>query len=269
MLEKFISFPPILQAFLATLFTWFVTALGAGVIFLKKEISRKVLDSSLGFSAGIMIAASFFSLLLPSIEISKEIGLPEWLPCTAGFLAGGFFLRLIDKFIPHLHLDTPVENAEGIKTNLKKTTLLVLAITIHNFPEGLAIGVAFGSIIDKSHAHLIGAISLTIGIAIQNFPEGMAISLPLRREGFSRFKSFWYGQLSAIVEPIGGVIGAAIVILAKPILPFMLSFAAGAMIFVVVEELIPESQSSGNSDLATIGVIIGFALMMILDVGLG
>ena len=263
------NYPPVLLAFLGTLFTWFVTALGSAVIFIRKEVNKKILDTSLGFSAGIMIAASFFSLLLPSIEISKELGFYKWFPAVSGFLGGGLFLRLIDKIIPHLHINEPIEKAEGIKTNLKKTTLLILAITIHNFPEGLAVGVAFGSIINGNITQFIGAVSLTIGIAIQNFPEGIAVSFPLRREGFSRFKSFWYGQLSAIVEPIGGIIGAGLVMVSKPILPFALSFAAGAMIFVVVEELIPESQSSGNSDLSTMGAIIGFALMMLLDVALG
>jgi len=258
-----------LLAFLGTLFTWFVTALGSAVIFIKKEINKKILDSSLGFSAGIMIAASFFSLLLPSIKISKELGFYEWFPAVSGFLCGGLFLRLIDKIIPHLHFNDPIEKAEGIKTNLKKTTLLILAITIHNFPEGLAVGVAFGSISNGNINQFIGALTLTIGIAIQNFPEGMAVSLPLRREGFSRFKSFYYGQLSAIVEPIGGILGAWLVMVSKSVLPFALSFAAGAMIFVVIEELIPESQSSGNNDLSTIGVIIGFTLMMFLDVIFG
>ena len=189
--------------------------------------------------------------------------------CSSRIFSRWFFLRLIDKFLPHLHLNTPIDKAEGVKTNLKKTTLLILAITIHNFPEGLAVGVAFGSIVNGDYTQFIGAVSLTIGIGIQNFPEGMAISLPLRREGFSRFKSFWYGQLSAVVEPIGGILGATMVLFFNQLLPFALSFAAGAMIFVVVEELIPESQGSGNSDLSTMGAIIGFALMMFLDVGLG
>lgn len=269
MIQFFSTKSPVLLALIATLFTWLITACGAAVIFFKRDISRKILDSSLGFSAGVMIAASFFSLLLPSIEMSKEIGLPEWFPVTFGFLLGGFFLRLIDKFVPHLHLNEPVEKKEGIDANLKKTTLLILAITIHNFPEGLAVGVAFGSIKNGNINQFLGALSLTFGIAIQNFPEGMAVSLPLRREGFSKFQSFWYGQLSAIVEPIGGIIGAGLVMISKPILPFALAFAAGAMIFVVIEELIPESQTSGNSDLSTMGAITGFALMMILDVGLG
>ncbi len=258
----------VLQALVATLFTWFITALGSAVVFLKKDLSRKTLDFSLGFAGGVMIAASFFSLLLPAIEASSSEGVPGWFPATVGFLAGGFFLRILDKLIPHLHLFLPPEKAEGIKTHFRKTTLLVLAITIHNFPEGLAIGVAFGSIGLIKGVSLSGAIALTVGIAIQNFPEGMAVSLPLRREGLSRFKSFWYGQVSALMEPIGGVLGAWLVEIARPLLPYVLAFAAGAMIFVVVEEVIPESQSSGNSDTATLGALIGFAAMMALDVGL-
>ncbi|RLG56664.1 MAG: ZIP family metal transporter [Candidatus Hydrothermarchaeota archaeon] len=266
---EFSALPPIFQAFLATMFTWAVTALGAGVVFFKEDINRKVLDASLGFAAGIMIAASFWSLLLPSIQLSSGGRLPAWFPATVGFLSGGFFLRLLDKFIPHLHLNMPQEKAEGIKSNLRKTTLLMLAITIHNFPEGLAIGVAFGSIASAKTVSLSGAIALAIGIAIQNFPEGMAVSLPLRREGLSKIRSFWYGQLSALVEPLGGILGAGLVILSKPILPYALSFAAGAMMFVVIEELIPESQSGENADMATIGALIGFAVMMVLDVAFG
>jgi len=263
---EFYSLPPFIQALLATTFTWLITALGAGVVFFKKDINRKVLDFSLGFSAGIMISASIWSLLLPSIEISQ--GKFSWLPASIGFLIGGLFLRLLDKFIPHLHLFLPEEKAEGVKSNLKKTTLLILAITIHNFPEGLAIGIAFGSVA-YGEGTVAGAIALAIGIAIQNFPEGMAVSLPLRKEGYSQAKSFWYGQLSAVVEPVGGVLGAALVIISKPILPYALAFAAGAMIFVVVEELIPESQSAENADIATIGTLIGFVVMMILDVTFG
>ncbi|MCD6573691.1 MAG: ZIP family metal transporter [Thermoplasmata archaeon] len=263
---EFYSLPPFIQALLATTFTWLITALGAGVVFFKKDINRKVLDISLGFSAGIMISASIWSLLLPSIEISQ--GKFSWLPASIGFLIGGLFLRVLDKFIPHLHLFLPEEKAEGVKSNLKKTTLLILAITIHNFPEGLAIGIAFGSVA-YGEGTVAGAIALAIGIAIQNFPEGMAVSLPLRKEGYSQAKSFWYGQLSAVVEPVGGVLGAALVIISKPILPYALAFAAGAMIFVVVEELIPESQSAENADIATIGTLIGFVVMMILDVTFG
>ncbi len=212
-----------------------------------------------------MLSASYWSLLLPAVELSSGRKVPVWFPLVVGFLAGGFFLQVLDKLVPHLHLYLPAEKAEGIKSRLKKTTLLVLAITIHNFPEGLAIGVAFGSIATTKMADFLGAISLTIGIAIQNFPEGLAVSLPLRREGFSRFKSFWYGQLSALVEPLGGVLGAGLVILSKPLLPYALAFAAGAMIFVVIEELIPEAQSGENADIATLGVLIGFSVMMFLD----
>ncbi len=269
MYEFFFNMPHVLQAFFATIFTWLVTALGASVVFFKKEISRKVLDASLGFSAGIMIAASFFSLLLPAIEIAREGSIPEWIPATVGFLIGGLFLKSIDSVVPHLHLFLPIEKQEGLKIKLSKTTLLVLAITIHNLPEGIAVGVAFGSIGMYKGATLIGAIALAVGIAIQNFPEGMAVSLPLLREGETRFKSFWVGQLSAVVEPIGGVVGATLVTFSKSLLPYALSFAAGAMIYVVVEELIPESQSGENVDIATIGTILGFALMMVLDVSLG
>jgi len=264
--DKFLAFPSILQALLATLFTWWVTALGVGVVFFKKEINRKALDASLGFAAGIMISASFWSLLLPAIQLSTGSRLPVWFPATSGFLLGGLFLWVLDRLIPHLHLYLPQEKAEGVKSTLRKTTLLILAITIHNFPEGLAIGVAFGSIASAKGASLSGAISLTVGIAIQNFPEGMAVSLPLRREGFSRIKSFWYGQLSALVEPVGGVLGAGLVMISRPLLPYALAFAAGAMIFVVIEELIPESQKGENADIATIGALVGFAVMMVLDV---
>lgn len=260
---------PVLYAFLGTMFTWLLTAIGASVVFLKREIDNKILDASLGFSAGIMIAASIWSLLIPAMELSKGSSLPQWLPASIGFLSGGIFFRIIDKIIPHLHLFLSEDKAEGVKTKLPKTTLLVLAITMHNFPEGLAIGVAFGSISLLESSTLAGAIALTVGIGIQNLPEGMAISLPLRREGLTRLKSFWYGQLSAIVEPIGGILGAYLVIAMKTILPYALSFAAGAMIFVVTEELIPESQSHDNSDIATLGLLMGFTLMMILDVALG
>jgi ZIP family zinc transporter len=261
---------PVVQALLATCFTWGLTALGAATVFIKKEISRKVLDGMLGFAAGVMIAASFWSLLVPAIEMSKGKSIPAWFPALIGFIAGGLFLWVIDKILPHLHLGFPIEEAEGIKTSWHRSILLVLAITLHNIPEGLAVGVAFGAVAAGfPSATLPAAIALAIGIGIQNFPEGLAVSMPLRREGISALKSFWYGQLSAIVEPIAGVIGAAAVIIARPILPFALSFAAGAMIFVVVEELIPESQRAGNTDLATTGAMLGFAIMMLLDVGLG
>jgi len=261
---------PVLQALIATLFTWFVTALGAGLVFFFKTINRKILDGMLGFAAGVMIAASYWSLLAPAIEMAEESTLPAWIPATVGFLLGGLFLWVADKMLPHLHLGFPMAQAEGPKTSWQRSILLVLAITLHNIPEGLAVGVAFGALAaDITSATLAGAVALALGIGIQNFPEGTAVSVPLRREGISRLKSFWYGQLSGIVEPIAGVIGAAAVILIKPILPYALAFAAGAMIYVVVEELIPESQLGKNTDLATMGAMLGFAVMMTLDVALG
>ncbi len=260
----------IFQALLATLFTWGVTALGAAMVFLTKNISRRILDFMLGFAAGVMVAASFWSLLAPAIEMVEAEGGIAWIPSSAGFLAGGIFIRLIDRILPHLHLGFPVSEAEGVKTSWHRSILLVLAITLHNIPEGLAVGVAFGALAAGSaHTSFAAACALAVGIGIQNFPEGMAVSVPLRREGMSRLKSFWYGQLSGIVEPIAGVFGAAAVIIVQPLLPYALSFAAGAMIFVVVEEVVPESQREGNTDLATMGVLIGFVVMMILDVALG
>ncbi len=268
--EWFKGFDPIVQALLATCFTWFMTALGAGVVFFFKTISRRMLDTMLGFAAGVMIAASFWSLLAPSIEMAEGIGIPSWIPAATGFLLGGLFLRIVDKILPHLHIGYQMEEVEGIKTSWQRSVLLILAITLHNFPEGLAVGIAFGAVAaNLPSATLAGAVALAIGIGIQNFPEGAAVSVPLRREGFSRLKCFWYGQLSGIVEPIAGVLGSAAVILMKPILPYALSFAAGAMIFVVVEELIPESQMDKGADVATMGAMVGFAVMMILDVAFG
>jgi len=261
---------PVIQALLATCFTWAMTALGAAVVFTARDISRKVLDAMLGFAGGVMIAASYWSLLAPAIEMSQGKDIPSWVPAVVGFLVGGIFLRGIDKILPHLHVGFPVEEAEGVKTSWHRSTLLVLAITLHNIPEGLAVGVAFGALAAGLPAASFGAaVALAIGIGIQNFPEGLAVSMPLRREGMSRRKSFWYGQLSAIVEPIAGVIGAAIVIVAQPILPYALAFAAGAMIFVVIEEVVPEAQRGGNTDLATMGGMVGFAVMMLLDVAFG
>ena len=266
----FTGLNPVLQALVATLFTWAVTALGAAFVFFFKTINRKVLDGMLGFAAGVMIAASYWSLLAPAIEMAEEGNLPAWVPATVGFLLGGVFLWIIDKILPHLHLGFPKEEAEGIKTSWHRSVLLVLAITLHNIPEGLAVGVAFGALAsDLPAASLAGAIALALGIGIQNFPEGTAVAVPLRREGFTRLKSFWYGQLSGVVEPIAGVLGAVAVILIKPLLPYALAFAAGAMIFVVVEELIPESQLEKNTDIATMGAMVGFAVMMALDVALG
>lgn len=266
----FREFSPVIQALVATCFTWFATAMGAGLVFFFKAINRKVLDSMLGFAAGIMIAASFWSLLAPAIELSAEIGNLPWLAPFIGFIVGGAFLKLADSMIPHVHIGMPAEKAEGVKTNWKRSILLVTAITLHNIPEGLAVGVAFGAVAaGLPSATLAGAVILAIGMGIQNFPEGAAVSIPLRREGISRSKSFWYGQLSGAVEPIAGVIGAATVLAIRPLLPYAMSFAAGAMIYVVVEELIPEAQASGNSDFATMGTIIGFAVMMLLDVAFG
>ncbi|MBI3016327.1 MAG: ZIP family metal transporter [Candidatus Tectomicrobia bacterium] len=263
----FQSFSPVTQAFLATCFTWLLTALGAAGVFFTRNMNRKILDVTLGFAGGVMIAASYWSLLAPALEMSEGQGLPVWFPAAVGFLLGGGFLQLIDKILPHLHLNFPMEEAEGISTSWRRTTLLILAITLHNIPEGLAVGVAFGAVAaGLSSATLPAAIALAIGIGLQNFPEGMAVAMPLRREGVSRLKSFWYGQLSAVVEPIAGVFGAAAVLLARPILPYALAFAAGAMIFVVVEEVVPESQRSGYGDLATMGLMSGFTVMMVLDV---
>ena len=268
--EWFLALNPILQALLATVFTWALTALGAAVVFVFKTVNRKLLDGMLGFAAGIMIAASFWSLLNPAIEMAEAAGKAPWVPAVIGFLSGGAFLWAVDKILPHLHLGFPMEEAEGIKTSWRRSVLLVLAITLHNIPEGLAVGVAFGAVASGLPSASMGAaVALAIGIGIQNFPEGLAVSAPLRREGFSRTKAFTYGQASGLVEPIAGVIGAAAVIWMQPLLPYALSFAAGSMIYVVVEELIPESQLGHNTDLATVAAMLGFAVMMTLDVALG
>ncbi len=273
MLEWLAQYSPVTQAFMATMFTWFVTALGSGLVFFFKEINKSVLNAMLGFAAGVMTAASFWSLLAPGIEMAEELGQITWLTASVGFLAGGLFLFLVDKLLPHLHPGMKTEDAEGLKTTWQRSVLLVLAITLHNIPEGLAVGVAFGAVAyGLPSATLAGAVALAIGIGLQNFPEGAAVSIPLRREGFSRFKAFIYGQASGVVEPISGVIGALLVISMRPILPYALSFAAGAMMYVVVEELIPEGQRKEkgvHSDVTTIGFMLGFAIMMILDVALG
>lgn len=270
MLEWFLALSPVMQALLGTCFTWFMTALGASVVFFFKRINRKVMDGMLGSAAGVMIAASFWSLLAPAIAMVEEAGGVPWIPALVGFLSGGAFLWGIDKILPHLHPGFPTTEAEGVKTTWQRSVLLVLAITLHNIPEGLAVGVAFGAAAAGYPAASIGAaIALAIGIGIQNFPEGAAVSVPLRREGLSRRKSFMYGQFSGMVEPIAGVLGAFAVIYMQPLLPYALSFAAGAMIYVVAEELIPESQAEKHSDIATIGVMIGFSIMMTLDVALG
>jgi ZIP family zinc transporter len=270
MMEWFAQLSPIVQALVGTGFTWFLTALGASAVFFFKSIQRKVLDGMLGFAAGVMIAASFWSLLAPAIEMAENSGVPAWIPALVGFLLGGLFLWGVDRVLPHLHLGYPIEEAEGLKTSWQRSVLLVLAITLHNIPEGLAIGVAYGALsANLPSASLAGAMALTLGIGIQNFPEGTAVSVPLRRVGVSRLKSFWYGQLSGVVEPAAGALGAAAVIYIRPLLPYALAFAAGAMIYVVVEELIPESQLAKNTHVATIGAMLGFATMMVLDVGLG
>lgn len=268
-MEYFATLSPIVQALLATFFTWGMTALGAAMVFAAKDISKRVLDIMLGFAAGVMIAASYWSLLAPAIEMSEHMGAFKFVPAAVGFVLGAAFLRLVDRFLPHLHIHAPRSEAEGVKTDWSSSILLVLAITLHNIPEGLAVGVAFGAVAAGfDSATLGGAMALAIGIGIQNFPEGTAVSVPLRRQGLSRGRSFFYGQASGAVEPVAAVIGAATVFLAKPILPYALAFAAGAMIFVVVEEVIPESQASGYGDQATMGCIFGFTVMMVLDVAL-
>jgi len=272
MLETLGNLPVLVQALLGTGFTWFMTALGAATIFLGRNLGRKTLDWMLGFAAGVMIAASYWSLLAPAIALAEENGDgPAWVPAVVGFLLGGAFLRGLDLVLPHLHLNMPITESEGLPTTWRRTTLLVLAITLHNIPEGLAVGVAFGAAAfgDIPGATLAGAVALAMGIGIQNFPEAMAVSMPLRRAGMSRMRSFWYGQLSGIVEPVAGVLGAVAVLQSRAVLPYALAFAAGAMIFVVVEELIPEAHSEGHADIATFGTMIGFAVMMTLDVALG
>lgn len=271
--EWFFELNPVLQALIGGLFTWGMTSLGAGVVFFTKTVSQKVLDCMLGFAAGVMIAASVWSLIIPSIEMTEAMGGIGWLPAAGGFLVGGLFLRVCDAYLPHLHIGLPRSEAEGVDTSWRRSTLLVLAITLHNIPEGLAVGVLFGGaaagIDPTGTATIAGALALALGIGIQNLPEGTAVSVPLRREGVGVGKSFYYGQLSGAVEPVFAVIGAIAVIYVQPILPFALAFAAGAMIYVVVEELIPESQLHGHTDLATLGTMVGFVIMMTLDVALG
>ena len=267
----FNSLNPVIQTLLATIFTWGVTALGALVVCFFKEMNKKVLDTILGFSAGVMIASSFWSLLSPALDLSLELGFKEWVLPSIGFIIGGLFVLFSDSFLDKaLSLRKKKENNESLKrSNLKKTTMLVLAVTIHNIPEGMAIGVAFGSLASSSASmNVVGALMLALGIGIQNFPEGAAVSLPLRREGYSRFRSFMIGQASAIVEPIAAIIGVILAMSIKSILPILLSFASGAMIVVVARELLPESVKE-NKNLSTIGLIGGFVLMMILDVALG
>jgi len=268
MLEFFENLNPILAALIGTSFTYLMTAFGAGMVFPFKKLNQKLLNGMMGFSAGVMIAASFWSLLNPAIELAVENGDIAWVPAVLGFLAGGAFLMFIDRILPHMHLET--NHKEGLSSSWQRSVLLVLAITLHNIPEGLAVGVAFGAAAAGMPGASIGAaIALAIGIGIQNFPEGAAVSMPLRREKMSVWKSFMIGQYSGIVEPIAGVIGALLAISMRSFLPYALSFAAGAMIYVVIEELIPESQMMKTTKVATVGAMLGFAVMMLLDVALG
>jgi ZIP family zinc transporter len=269
LVQAFSALSPPGQALAATLFTWLATSAGAAGVFFYRKADRRVLDALLGFAAGVMVAASYFSLLMPSIQGARELGLVSWLPATLGFLAGGVFLWSLDRILPHLHPNLPMSLAEGPPTRLKRATLLVLAITLHNIPEGLAIGITFGAAFGHGPSALMAAIALTAGIAIQDIPEGLAVSAPLRREGMRPFKAFLYGSLSGIMEPIGGVLGAFAVMTVRGLMPYALGFAAGAMLFVVVEELIPETQRCKHSHIATFGFMAGFAVMMVLDVGLG
>ena len=264
------GYSPVTQALLASLFTWGVTAAGAAVVFFTSTVNRRLLDLSLGFAAGVMIAASFWSLLAPSIALAREMDMIPWLPAVVGFLLGGGLIRIADAILPHLHMFKPMREAEGTQTNLGRSALLVIAITLHNIPEGLAIGVSFGAAgMQMANATLGAAVALAIGIGLQNAPEGSAIALPLRGDGMSRFRAWWYGQMSAAVEPVAAVVGAAGVMMMRPVLPYALAFAAGAMIYVVVEEVIPESHSGGNADAATLACMVGFVIMMTLDVALG
>jgi ZIP family zinc transporter len=262
--------PPVLLATIAGCFTWGITAVGALSVFLTRNVGRRTLDTLLGFACGVMIAASYWSLLAPAIELSGSLAVPEWFPAAVGFLLGAVALRLADRLLPHLHLGLPESQAEGVGTTWRRTTLFVLAITLHNIPEGLAVGVSIGAAAaGLPEASMTGAVALTIGIGLQNLPEGIAVAMPLRREGLSRGRSFWYGQLSGMVEPIAAVIGAVAVMHARMMLPYAMAFAAGAMIFVVLEDAIPEAERSGNVDLAAMGAVVGFVVMMVLDVALG
>jgi ZIP family zinc transporter len=270
MIAFFEQFSPIIQALLGTLFTWFLTALGASLIFFTKDVNQRLLDGLLGLASGVMIAASYFSLLAPAIELSHDLLVPIWFPAVIGFLLGGAFLWLVDKLLPHLHMGMDLSEAEGVKSSWRRSVLLITAITLHNIPEGLAVGVAFGAAAaGVEGAGIASAIALALGIGIQNFPEGLAVAAPLRREGWSQGRAFYYGQFSGMVEPVAGVLGASLTLLMRPVLPYALAFAAGAMIYVVAEELIPASKCEGHSDVPTVGVMLGFAIMMLLDVALG
>ena len=259
---------PVLLALLGTTFTFLATALGAAtVFFFKKEIPHSLQRAFLGFAAGVMIAASVWSLLIPAMEMAEANGQPGWLPTAGGFILGGAFLMLLDRLLPHLHIDS--NEPEGIKSSWSRTTMLVLAVTLHNIPEGLAVGLAFGLAAESSAMPLSGALALSLGMALQNFPEGAAISLPLKKEGLNNGKSFLLGALSGVVEPIAGVTGVLIAGSLTGVMPWVLAFAAGAMIYVVVEELIPEAHLGEHSHTGTISVMLGFLVMMILDVALG
>ncbi len=268
-MSTFSAWNPIVQALIATLFTWLMTTVGASFVLGMKDIDRRLVELMLGFAAGVMIAASVWSLLIPAMDLAEADGLPRWMPALLGFIVGGLFMFGLDRILPHVHPGLSSEHAEGLTTSWSRSTLLFTALTLHNIPEGLAVGVAFGAVGQEGGTTLAAAAALALGIGIQNLPEGTAVSLPLRGSGMSRSKSFVYGSLSGIVEPIAALVGAAAVAAARPILPYILAFAAGAMIYVVVEEVIPESQRGKNTDLATGGAMTGFALMMVLDVALG
>ncbi|MFN4226621.1 MAG: ZIP family metal transporter [Candidatus Ratteibacteria bacterium] len=269
MLSKFYNLNPLLQSLIGGIFTWFVTLIGSATIFLNKKPNRKIFDIALGFAGGVMIAASFFSLILPSIEYSKKLSIPLWFSISSGILAGTLFLLFLDKFIPHLHINSKIEEKEGVKTELPVYLLLVFAITLHNIPEGIAVGVSFGSLkYNMNFENFLSSLSLTIGIGVQNFPEGFAVSFPLSTSGISKFRSFFLGQLSGLIEPLFAILGAIFVTYFTKILPYALSFAAGAMIYVVIEEVIPETQKAGNTDLATFSFMLGFIIMTILDISI-
>lgn len=269
MINNFLELSPVIQALLATLFTWLVTALGAAIVFFFREVKKSIMDALLGFSAGVMIAASFWSLLNPAIEMANSMQMISWLVVFLGFFSGGLLLFLGDKLYDFMQQKMRKKES-ATSHRLKRCLMLVFSITLHNIPEGLVVGVAFGSLAySLEGSTLASALTLALGIGLQNFPEGSAVSLPLRREGHSRKKAFFFGQLSGIVEPISAVIGAILVLKIQVLLPFLLAFAAGAMIYVVVEELIPESQSNKKKDLMALFTLIGFSVMMILDVALG
>ncbi len=269
-MEWFSRLAPVWQALAGATVNWLLTALGAGVVLVFRTVNRTLLDGMLGFAAGVMIAASYWSLLAPAIQMAQGTGVPAWIPAAVGFLVGGVFLWILDRILPHLHPGLSAEEIEGIPTRWRRSVLLIMAVTLHNIPEGLAVGVAFGAVAAGiPAATLAGAVALSIGIGIQNIPEGTAVAAPLRREGLSPWRSFWYGQLSGVVEPMAAVVGAVLVVAIRAVLPYALAFAAGAMIYVVVEELIPESQVNRHTHVATFGVMVGFVVMMILDVAMG